>query len=127
MSETARSPLCRVRSAGQEDNTVLATQETACRAWASQRGLPVAAVAHEVWSGGDRHRPEASATLLDRLDAGRHCALLRPRPLVPLAGGHGNPHRPIESAGASLALVTEDFEKSATGTFYARESVRRRT
>jgi site-specific DNA recombinase len=107
---------CRVSSAGQEDNTSLDTQEAACRAWAHERGLVVANVAREVWSGADRHRPELDALLdrlvpgdvvlayaLDRLSRSQiHTALLVDR---------------IESAGASLALVTEDFEQSATGTF----------
>src|SRR5215213_5305640 len=54
---------CRVSSAGQEDNTSLATQEAACRAWAAERDLPVVSVAREVWSGGDRHRPELDALI----------------------------------------------------------------
>src|SRR3954469_19010910 len=107
---------CRVSSAVQEDGYSLSTQEAACRAWAAERGLTVASVAREVWSGGDRHRPELDATLdrlgpgdtllcyaLDRLSRSQvDTAILVDR---------------IESAGASLALVTEDFEKSATGTF----------
>src|SRR5215203_5810155 len=59
----------RVSSAAQEDGYSLDTQEQACRAWASERALPVASVAHEVWSGGDRHRPELDA-LLARLIPG---------------------------------------------------------
>jgi site-specific DNA recombinase len=107
---------CRVSSSGQEDGYSLDTQERACRDFAAQRGLAVASVAREVWSGGDRHRPELDAALsrlesgdtllcyaLDRLSRSQvDTAILVDR---------------IESAGASLALVTEDFEKSATGTF----------
>src|SRR5215218_2434488 len=93
---------CRVSSQGQEDGYSLDTQERACRDYAVQRGLTVASVAREVWSGGDRHRPELDA-LLDRLTRSQvDTAILVDR---------------IESAGASLALATEDFEKSATGTF----------
>src|SRR5215204_4666156 len=107
---------CRVSSAGQEDNTSLATQEAACRRWAQERSLTVASVAREVWSGGDRHRPELDA-MLDRLITGD----------VVLAYALDRLSRSqvdtailvdrIESTGASLALVTEDFEQSATGTF----------
>jgi site-specific DNA recombinase len=107
---------CRVSSAGQEDNRSLATQEAACRAWAAERGLTVASVAREVWSGADRHRPELDA-LLDRLlpsDIVLAYALDRlSRSQVDTAIIIDK----IEGAGASLALVTEDFERSATGTF----------
>ena len=105
----------RVSSAGQEDNTSLATQEAACRAWAAERDLPVASVAREVWSGADRHRPELDALIarlvpgdvllsydLDRLSRGGQVdtAVIIDR---------------IESAGASVAFVTLDFEQSETG------------
>jgi site-specific DNA recombinase len=107
---------CRVSSAGQEDNFSLETQDAACRRWAQERDLPVASVTHEVWSGTDRHRPKLTALLdslmpgdivlayaLDRFSRSQiDVAILIDR---------------IESAGASLELVTEDFEKSATGTF----------
>ena len=107
---------CRVSSAGQEDGYSLDTQERACWDYAAQRHLLVASVAREVWSGGDRHRPELDAMLdrlargdvvvayaLDRLSRDQiDTAILIDR---------------IEGVGASLALVTEDFEKSATGTF----------
>src|SRR5687768_8201397 len=107
---------CRVSSTGQEDGYSLRTQEAACRAWAAERALPVASVAREVWSGADRHRPELDALLdhlvpgdivlcyaLDRLSRSQiDTAIIIDR---------------IEGGGASLALVTEDFEKSATGTF----------
>src|SRR5262245_20517776 len=107
---------CRVSSSGQEDGHSLDTQEAACRAWVERAGYMVAAVAREVWTGGDRHRPELDATIarllpgdvllsyaLDRFSRSQvDYAILVDR---------------IESAGASLQLVTEDFEQSATGTF----------
>jgi site-specific DNA recombinase len=118
MTETARRAhiYCRVSSAGQEDNTSLDTQEAACRAWCVERGFDVVSVSRDVWSGADRHRPKLDA-LLDRLVSGD----------VVLAYALDRLSRSqvdtailidrIESTGASLALVTEDFEKSATGTF----------
>jgi site-specific DNA recombinase len=117
MSENKRVHVyTRVSSQAQEDNTSLGTQEAACRTWAAERSLPVASVAHEVWSGGDRHRPQLDA-LLDRLTPGD----------VVLAYALDRLSRSqvdtailidrIEGAGASLALVTEDFERSAVGTF----------
>jgi site-specific DNA recombinase len=107
---------CRVSSVGQEDGYSLDTQEAACRTWAEQRGVTVASMAREVRSGGDRHRPELDAMLarivqsdvvvcyaLDRLSRSQvDTAILIDR---------------IEGAGATLQLVTEDFEQSATGTF----------
>jgi DNA invertase Pin-like site-specific DNA recombinase len=78
--------------------------------------MTVASVEREVWSGGDRHRPALDA-LLDRLMPGD----------VVLAYALDRLSRSqidtailidrIEAAGASLRLVTEDFEQSATGTF----------
>src|SRR5215213_4192637 len=117
MSENNRVHIyTRVSSQAQEDNTSLGTQEAACRAWAAERSLPVASVAHDVWSGGDRHRP-ALDDLLDRLVSGD----------VVLAYALDRLSRSqvdtailidrLEASGASLHLVTEDFERSATGTF----------
>ena len=107
---------CRVSSAAQEDGYSLDTQERACREYATEHGLAVADAMREVWSGGDRRRPQLDALLdqllpgdvvltyaLDRLSRSQvDTAILIDR---------------IEAAGATLALVTEDFEKSATGTF----------
>src|SRR5215213_6716834 len=117
MSERSRVHVyTRVSSQAQEDNTSLGTQEAACRAWAAERSLAVASVAHEVWSGADRHRPELDA-MLDRLlpsDIVLAYALDRvSRSQVDTAILIDR----IEGAGASLALVTEDFERSAVGTF----------
>jgi site-specific DNA recombinase len=106
----------RVSSATQEDGYSLDTQEAACRSYANEHGMRVVSVAREVWTGADRHRPELDALLdrvlpgdtvvayaLDRLSRSQvDTAILIDR---------------IESVGASLALVTEDFEQSATGTF----------
>src|SRR5688500_2602115 len=99
---------CRVSSAGQEDGYSLDTQERAGRDWCTERGLTVVSVVHEVWSGGDRHRPDLDA-LLDRLTPGD----------VVLAYALDRVSRSqidtailidrIESAGARLELVTEDF------------------
>jgi DNA invertase Pin-like site-specific DNA recombinase len=70
MSENNRVHLyCRVSSAGQEDNTSLATQEAACRVWAAERGLTVASVAREVFSSGELHRPQLDA-MIARLQPG---------------------------------------------------------
>lgn len=107
---------CRVSSQGQEDGYSLATQEQACRAWCAQRGLSVASVAREVWSGVDRHRPELDATL-DRLASGDTLLCYALDRLSRSQVDTAILVDRIESAGATLALVTEDFEKSATGTF----------
>src|SRR5688572_11056942 len=118
MTETAHRAhiYCRVSSAGQKDGYSLDTQERACRDFAAQRGLAVASVAREVWSGGDRHRPELDA-MLGRLGRGDTFIayaldrLSRDQVDTAILIDH------IEGAGATMALVTEDFENSATGTF----------
>ena len=116
MTATRAHIYCRVSSARQEDGYSLDTQERAGRGWCTERGLAVASVVHEVWSGGDRHRPALDA-LLNRLmpgDVVLAYALDRfSRSQVDTAILIDR----IEGAGASLALATEDFEKSATGTF----------
>ncbi len=117
MSEINRVHIyCRVSSAGQEDNTSLDTQEAACRTWASGRDLAVASVAREVWSGADRHRPQLDA-VLDRLSAGETLLCYALDRLSRSQIDTAILVDRVESVGASLALVTEDFEKSATGTF----------
>jgi site-specific DNA recombinase len=117
MTTAARAHIyCRVSSQGQEDGYSLDTQEVACRSWCAERGLAVASVAREVWSGGDRHRPELD-TLLDRLTAGDTLLCYALDRLSRSQVDTAILVDRIELAGASLALVTEDFEKSATGTF----------
>src|SRR5215208_3440551 len=117
MASTSRAHIyCRVSSQGQEDGYSLDTQEQACRTWCAERGLVVASVTREVWSGGDRHRPELDA-LLDRLAPGETLLCYALDRLSRSQVDTAILVDRIESAGASLALVTEDFEKSATGTF----------
>ena len=117
MAQPTRAHIyCRVSSAGQEDGYSLDTQEAACRRWCSEHGLAVASVAHEVWSGADRHRPELDALLTRILPGDVVLAfaldrLSRSQIDVAILIDH------IESSGATLQLVTEDFERSATGTF----------
>jgi site-specific DNA recombinase len=125
-----------VSSTGQEDGYSLDTQEAECRRWATERGLTVASAVREVWSGGDRHRPELSA-LLDRLIPGDVFLAYALDRFSRSQGDTAILVDRIESAGASLQLVTEDFEKSATGTFLRgtkaflaeveRENIRERT
>src|SRR3712207_6404267 len=107
---------CRVSSAGQEDNTSLDTQEAACRRWADARGLVVISVDREVWSGGDRHRPALDA-LLDRLGPGKTVLCYALDRLSRSQVDTAILIDRIEATGAQLALATEDFERSATGTF----------
>src|SRR5215213_9170526 len=117
MSENNRVHIyTRVSSQAQEDNTSLGTQEAACRAWAAERSLAIASVAHDVWSGGDRHRP-ALDDLLDRLVSGDTVLAYALDRLSRSQVDTAIIIDRIEAAGASLALVTEDFERSATGTF----------
>src|SRR5215213_4333692 len=117
MSENNRVHIyTRVSSQAQEDNTSLGTQEAACRAWAAERSLAIASVAHDVWSGGDRHRP-ALDDLLDRLVPGDTVLAYALDRLSRSQVDTAIIIDRIEGAGATLALCTEDFERSATGTF----------
>ena len=107
---------CRVSSAGQEDGSSLDTQEAAGRRWAGERNLPVVSVAREVWSGSHRHRPELDA-LLTRLESGDTMLVYALDRLSRSQVDTAILIDRIEAAGASLALVTEDFERSAVGVF----------
>jgi site-specific DNA recombinase len=78
--------------------------------------MTVASVAREVWSGADRHRPELGA-LLDRLISGDTLLCYALDRLSRSQLDTAILVDRIETAGASLAIVTEDFERSATGTF----------
>ncbi len=109
----------RVSSDGQEENTSLGTQETACRQYAGEHGYNVFAVYQDVHSGFDLwERPQARAMLetirrrevdaiiayaLDRLSRRQvHTAILVDE---------------CERAGVELLFVTETFEKTAVGDF----------
>ena len=127
---------CRVSSTGQEDNHSLESQEAACRFYAATHGLTVASVAREVWGGSDRHRPELEA-LLDRVAPGDIVLAYALDRLSPSQVDTAILIDRLEVAGASLHLVTEEFERSATGTFLSnakafvaeleREKIRERT
>src|SRR5215208_631124 len=98
---------CRVSSAGQEDNYSLDMQEAACRAWAADRGLPVASVAREVFSSGELHRPQLNAMIARLAPAD---ILLAHKP-DRLSRHQKHPHileYLIEQQGARLAYVTQD-------------------
>jgi site-specific DNA recombinase len=107
---------CRVSSSGQEDNTSLDSQEASCRAWARERELSVVSVEREVWSGGDRHRPQLDS-LLDRLLPGDTVLAYALDRLSRSQVDTAILIDRIENSRARLRLVSEDFEQSATGTF----------
>jgi site-specific DNA recombinase len=73
-------------------------------------------VDREVWSGGDRHRPALDA-LLDRLGPGDTVLCYALDRLSRSQVDTAILIDRIEATGAQLALATEDFERSATGTF----------
>ncbi len=110
---------CRVSTDGQEDNASLATQEAACRAYASERGYSVAEAYTDVHSGYElwerpkltilregMRRGEFDAIIchaLDRLSRKQvHTAILTDE---------------CDRARVALLFVTEEFEKSAIGEF----------
>lgn len=110
---------CRVSTDGQEDNTSLETQESACRDYARQHGYSIIAVERDVFSGYALYeRPGLSAIrelarqgtidgiltyALDRLSRKQtHVAIL---------------DEECEQLGVSLLFVTESFENNAVGRF----------
>lgn len=110
----------RVSGAAQEqDGTSLDTQADRCLAYAEERGWQVVAVEREVHTGADLFgRPRLTAVremlrdsradvllayALDRLSRKQtHVAIIAEE---------------AEAAGATLAFVTEDFDKGPVGTF----------
>ena len=100
---------CRVSSAGQEENTSFETQEQTCRAWADERGFR-GAVAHEVFSSGELHRPKLDA-MIGSLEAGDVLLSYSPDRL---SRHQKHPHIlewMIEEKGARLAYALRESPK----------------
>lgn len=110
---------CRVSTDGQEDNTSLETQETACRNYARQHGYSIVTVKQDVFSGYALYERPGLTVLrelarqgtidgiltyaLDRLSRKQtHVAIL---------------DEECEQLGVSLLFVTESFENNAVGRF----------
>lgn len=106
----------RVSTAQQKDGTSLDSQDQACRAWARERGITDVTVQREVWTGAERDRPGLNAAIDELRDGDVFLAYALDRlsrSQVDIAIILDK----IMSAGATLQLVTEDFETSAIGRF----------
>ena len=127
----------RVSSTAQKDGYSLDDQESACRSWAVERGLPVASVEREVWSGADRDRPKLNA-ILDRLREGDTFLVYNQDRFS--RGGAVDTFvliDRIEATGAVFQFATGDFDRSEWGPLKQtvdailaereREDIRRRT
>jgi len=111
---------CRVSTTMQEEEgSSLATQEERCRAYAAERGWQVVAVYRETHTGSELwERPQLTA-LREMVRSGAVDVMLayaldrlsRKQTHISIVA------EDCERAGAQLAFVTEDFEKSAVGTF----------
>lgn len=103
----------------EEDGTSLTTQEERCRAYAADRGWQIAGSFTETSSGAKyRDRPGLSA-LREQVRSGGVDVVLA-YALDRLSRNQAHVYiiaEEIESSGARLALVTEDFEDSAVGRF----------
>lgn len=123
MSTPARAAIyCRVSTGAQEaEGTSLASQEAACRRYASEHGYTVAEahVYREVHTGAELwerphlaalrevvRRKEIGAVIIYALDR-----LSRKQAHVAIIADEG------ERAGVALLFVTEEFEQSAVGEF----------
>jgi site-specific DNA recombinase len=108
---------CRVSSAGQEDNSSLATQEASCRAYAAERGWEVVAIYRDVFTGAaifERH----GLTELRTVMRGRAFDLLLVHALDRLSRDQnhlGLVLTEAEHAGVTWDSVTEDMDDSPTG------------
>lgn len=111
---------CRVSTAMQEEEgSSLDTQEERCRAYAAERGWQVVTVYRETHTGSELwERPQLTALretvregAVDVMLAYALDRLSRKQTHVAIIADD------CERAGAVLAFVTEDFEKSAVGTF----------
>ena len=103
------------RSTAQKDGYSLDDQERACRSWSEERGLPVASVEREVWSGADRDRPKLNA-ILDRLQEGDTFLVYNQDRFS--RGGAVDTFvliDRIEATGAVFQFATGDFDRSEWG------------
>jgi len=108
---------CRVSSAGQEDNSSLATQEQQCRAYAAERGWTVVGVYREVHSGAELfERPQLTALreAVRRGEADAVVAFALDR--VSRNQAHlGFLLSEWDHAGVALGLVTEELVDTPEG------------
>lgn len=113
---------CRVSTSRQEDEgTSLDTQEERCRAYAGERGYRVSAahVFRETHSGADLHARPKLAALRNAVRAGEVSTVVC-FAVDRLSRNQAHLYivaEEVESAGARLDFVTEQFEDSAVGKF----------
>lgn len=109
----------RVSTEGQEDNYSLGSQEAECRAYAEARGYEVAHVYRDVHSGFDLwDRPQVNA-MREAVRRGEvHAVIAYALDRLSRKQTHtGIIAEDCDRAGVELLFVTEEFEKSAVGTF----------
>ena len=114
---TRAAVYCRVSSAGQEDNSSLATQEASCRAYAQERGWTVVAVHREVHTGAELfERPELTR-LREAMRAGAFDVLLVHAldRLSRKQTHQGLVLSEAEHAGVGWHSATEDIDDSPQG------------
>ena len=108
---------CRVSSAGQEDNSSLATQEASCRTYAAERGWTVVEVYRDVHTGAEVFERPGLTTLRSDMRAGRLDVLLV-HALDRLSRDQNHQGLVLseaEHAGVIWDSATEDIDNTPTG------------
>src|SRR5215218_5744911 len=108
---------CRVSSAGQEDNSSLATQEAACRDYAAERGWKIAGVYKEIFTGAELFDRPQLGRLRESVRAGEaEIILAHALDRVSRNQAHlGFLLSEWDHHGARLNLVTEEFDETPEG------------
>jgi site-specific DNA recombinase len=108
---------CRVSSAGQEDNSSLATQEASCRSYATEQGWEVVAIYRDVFTGAAVFERPGLTELRTAMRGGAFNVLLvHALDRLSRDQNHlGLVLTEAEHAGVAWDSVTEDIDDSPTG------------
>lgn len=108
---------CRVSTAGQEDNSSMATQEQRCRDFAADQGWIVANVFREVHTGSELFERQQLSRLRDTIRA-KECDVVLAYALDRISRSQAHLGFLLsewDHLGARLALVTEDLADTPEG------------
>ena len=108
---------CRVSSAGQEDNSSLATQEASCRSYAAEHNWEIAGIYKEIFTGAELFDRPQLGRLRESVRAGEaEIVLAHALDRVSRNQAHlGFLLSEWDHHGARLELVTEAFDETPEG------------
>src|SRR5215213_4234457 len=108
---------CRVSSAGQEDNSSLATQETECRRYAAEHDWEIAGVYKEIFTGAELFDRPQLGRLRESVRSGEvEIVLAHALDRVSRNQAHlGFLLSEWDHHGVRLDLVTEEFDETPEG------------